>query len=95
MLNGFDLDTVYAMCNAAIPSGSWGTAGAINPDQPHADSFGVADASRFFSQYDQGDPNAISIAVYYKMDDAHYDAAECIASGNPATPTITFIRFVD
>jgi hypothetical protein len=86
---------VYAACYAAIPPQNWPDGPRPTPDPPRSDSFGVADESRFFAQYDQGDPNAIYIGVYYTFSDGTVVATECIASGDPAAPTITYLRDVD
>ena len=86
---------MYAACYAAIPPSNWPDVPIPTPDPPHHDSFGVADDNKFFAQYDQGDPNAIFVGVYYTFSDGTVVATECIASGNPAAPKITYIRDVD
>ncbi len=70
-LNGFDLDSVYRDCDAAVPAGVWGGARPRPPEPRQADSFGIASSDPYTAEHTNGDPNAISVKVLYMSDQTH------------------------
>ena len=94
-LSGFDLAAVYAACDAAVPAAVWGGSDPIKPDPPTADAFGHASADGYAKDRMNGDPNAIYINVTYENPDGAAGSALCVASGDPAAPTVTYLRTLD
>ncbi|NEN06744.1 hypothetical protein G3T36_12795 [Diaminobutyricibacter tongyongensis] len=94
-LNGFDLAAVYAACDAAVPVSVWGGRDPVKPEPPTADAFGQASSDGYVKDHTNGDPNAIYVNVTYHYPEGPYVSALCVASGDPAAPTVTYIRTLD
>jgi hypothetical protein len=94
-LNGFDLDSVYQACDAAVPADVWGGGQPQSPQPSNAGSFGIASSNPYTADHTNGDPNAIYANVTYMLDQMHGFSAICVASGDTATPTVQYLRTLD
>jgi hypothetical protein len=93
-VNGFDADQVYAECIKLDP-GNWGSKAAPSPSPRAADSVQPAAAG---GDYVDGalhdDPNAIVVLVNYQLESTTVGNL-CVASGDPASPLVEYIRSID
>ena len=96
-LNGFNLAQVYASCASAVPDSVFGSGQRWLPQPPDDQSFGLASSEVYVRDAAASDPNAIYAAVGYRAPNATSGgwAALCIATGDPADPTVTFVRTLD
>ena len=93
-LNGFDIASVYAACEAAVPASNWPSGPRPSP-APQYNTFGLAGTDDYVSDHTSGDPDAIYVNVVYQWDDNHYSSDLCVASGDPADPKVEYIRSLD
>jgi hypothetical protein len=92
---GFDREAVYAACNAAVPVDVWGPDAPLPAGPIVADSFGAALSNAYTASDTHGDPNAMYVNVQYFRGDTFAFSALCVASGDPTSPRVEFIRTLD
>ena len=91
-MNGFDLTQVYAACDVAVPDSVWGGGARVPPQPPTDDSFGIAANEPYLKDTAAAsDPNAIYVNVIYE---GRWSAL-CTATGDPTSPTVTYVRSLD
>ena len=93
-LNGFDIESIYAACEAAVPTSAWGL-GPRPTRAPQYNTFGIADSDIYAAGVTNGDANAIFVNVVFTGDGTNYFSALCVASGDPADPRVVFVRSLD
>ncbi|WP_426515690.1 hypothetical protein ACPPVQ_13895 [Diaminobutyricibacter sp. McL0618] len=94
-LNGFDIESIYAACEAALPAGTWPSGVPLPTPRPEMNDFGLASENGFTVDRAHGDPNAIFVDVAYQLDETDYGSDLCVASGDPAHPRVEFIQSFD
>jgi hypothetical protein len=92
-VNGFDADQVYAKCIELDP-GNWGNAAAPSPSPRAADSVQPATGHDYVEGALHDDPNAIIVVVNYKLESITVGNL-CVASGDPSSPLVEYIRSID